>query len=160
MLLTGLFGAEAGAVCTSTLCQCRPADFTALGVLHADGGLTLREVRWADGGVATVAARRFSATNPYLDAPIDTPVVIGAVFSETILPIEAWPLNDAGLVTCQGGAYSQEAWRRALDTGSCVDLTPGGGPCHDTRPCSTTAGLCLLATVALLAVRSTRRADR
>lgn len=157
MLMTVLLAAEAGAICTSNLCQCRPADFTAVGVLHSDGGLTLEDARWADGGVAVVDAGRFFATNPYVDAPIDTPVVIGARSSETLLPIEAWPLTDAGLVACQGGAYSLAAWRQALDTGSCADLTPGGGPCHDTRPCSTTAGLSLLATIALLATRSTRR---
>lgn len=161
MLMTVLLAAEAGAVCTPNLCQCRPAEFTAVGVLHSDGRLTLEDVRWADGGVGAVDAGRFFTTNVDLDVVADVPVVVGGERSATVLPLEAWKLTDAGLVMCQGGTASLAEWRDALSRGTCADLAPQPrGPCNDTRPCSTTAGLSLLATVALLALRSTRRSRR
>lgn len=157
-LLTLLLAAKAAAVCTANQCTCFRADFTAVGVLHHDGSLTLGDARWADGGVAAVDAGTYYSTSPWLDVPLETQVVIGAEFSTSVLPLEAWPLTDAGLVACQGGTYSLAAWRDALATGSCVELTPPrGGPCRDTGRCSTTGGLSVLAIIALLARRSTRR---
>lgn len=158
LLMTVLLAAEAGAICTPNLCECRPSEFTALGVLHGDGGLTLHDVRWRDGGVGDVDAGSFFVSQPYPVAPLDVPVVIGSEHVDSVLALGAWPLTDAGLVACQGGTYSLAAWRDALATGSCVELTPPrGGPCRDTGRCSTTAGISLLAIIALLARRSTRR---